>query len=147
MFRFKELLNAFMFVKEEENYRERLITRIRHILEMENVLGELMKKAPKYAPLEFHTAGPVTSAARVDASQTISIPGSNESQKSQESNHSQATIAYKAAAKKDHKSNSIAFASVDDLKAYMRPFYVSHALNLYHFVLPCLTLIYIGSYS
>lgn len=122
MNRFREIINAFIFSKEE-NFRERLISRLRNILELEELLGQLMRQAPKYSPIEFHTTIPVTANSNESSSQMISSPIATESQETIISEQPLGPKTFK----KDHKSSTMKFKSVDELRPYMRAFDVSWA--------------------
>jgi hypothetical protein len=91
-----------MFTKEE-NYRARLVSRLRSILHMEAMLSQLMRLLSNYSPLEFHNIMPVIST---DSQAMASLdPEENK------------------AAKKELKSHaSIKFSNVEDLRPYTRPF-------------------------
>ncbi|KAI9366554.1 Fanconi anemia protein FancD2 nuclease-domain-containing protein [Pilaira anomala] len=117
---FREILNSFMFA-EEDNFRERLVTRLRNILQLEEMLSQLMRQMPMYAPLEFHTTVPVTFANIKNSSQIISSAVSTESQ---ETSCGEQPMGPKLI-KKDHKANTMKFKSVDDLRPYMRAFNVN----------------------
>lgn len=93
-----------MFTREE-NFRARLISRLRSILEMEHLLAQLMKQVSNYAPLEFHHNVPVIT---------------NETMSSLDPEDRMV--------KKETKSHaSIRFANVEELRPYTRAFDVSHS--------------------
>lgn len=96
-----------MFTKEEENYRARLISRLRSIIEMENLLSRLMKQVSNYSPFEFHSIVPV----HVNDSQAMSSldPEENKSVRKEIKSHA-----------------SIKFATVSELRPYTRAFDVSY---------------------
>ncbi|GAA5812259.1 hypothetical protein MFLAVUS_005709 [Mucor flavus] len=112
-----EILNSFMFA-EEDGFRERLVSRLRNILQLEEMLGQLMRQVSTYAPLEFHTTVPVNHTSVKNSSQIISSAVSSESQEMACSEH---TPGPKAVIK-EHKSSTMKFKSVDDLRPYMRAF-------------------------
>lgn len=118
--RFREIINAFMF-SQEDKFRERLISRLRNILELEESLGKLLRQAPKYAPIEFHTTAPVSTISNKSSTQIISSPVAQESQETATSEQ----LLEQKAPKMDHKSNTTKFKSVDELRPYMRAFHVS----------------------
>ncbi|KAI8054182.1 Fanconi anaemia protein FancD2 nuclease-domain-containing protein [Gilbertella persicaria] len=109
---FRELLNAFMFTKEEENYRTRLISRLRNVLEMEQLLSQLMQQLANYVPLEFQQT---SSAAFEDSSQ---ITRNEESQETSAK-----------PAKKTAKTSIMKISSVNELRPYMRAFHI-HLLEI-----------------
>lgn len=134
---FREILNAFIFTSDN-NEKLRLVTRLRQILELENILTKLLSQVPKYAPLEFHTAVHSTSADRNrHSTQIISSPSSVASQDTA----SNETLGQKST-KKDHKSSTIAFASVNELRPYMRAFNVSNRFLLFIFILLLNTILF-----
>lgn len=118
---FKELLNAFMFITEEENHQSRLITRLRNILLMESILEQLMGQVSNYAPLEFHTnsnsmeiikhttaalsIGDNTSQSTVEESQSLPKPKTSNAINNNSRSHSNAKI-----------------NSIQDLRSYTRAF-------------------------
>lgn len=106
---------------EEDGFRERLVSRLRNILQLEEMLGQLMRQVSTYAPLEFHTTVPVNHTSVKNSSQIISSAVSSESQEMACSEH---TPGPKAVIK-EHKSSTMKFKSVDDLRPYMRAFSVS----------------------
>lgn len=106
---------------EEDNFRERLVTRLRNILQLEEMLSQLMRQMPTYAPLEFHTTVPVTFNNTKNSSQMISSAVSTESQ---ETSCGEQPMGPKVI-KRDHKVSTMKFKSVDDLRPYMRAFNVS----------------------
>ncbi|KAI8067238.1 Fanconi anaemia protein FANCD2 [Thamnidium elegans] len=121
---FREILNSFMFA-EEDGFRERLVSRLRNMLQLEEMLGHLMRQIPTYAPLEFHTTVPVNLTTVKNSSQIISSAVSSESQETACSEHAPGP----KAVIKDHKTSTMKFKSVDDLRPYMRAFSV-HLLEL-----------------
>ncbi|CAO3636846.1 unnamed protein product [Mucor hiemalis] len=115
---FKAVLNAFIFSKEE-NYRTRLIARLRNILELENILSNMLVQTPKYVPLEFHATAASTDRNRL-SSQLFNSPSPNISQEIAINEN----VGQKVP-KKDHKSTTMAFASVSELRPYMRAFNIN----------------------
>ncbi|OBZ85627.1 Fanconi anemia group D2 protein [Choanephora cucurbitarum] len=111
---FRELLNAFMFTKEEENFRTRLITRLRNIIEMEQLMSQLMQQLPNYVPLEFQQTHSV-------AIEETALQIARFSKDSPEPTNK--------AVKKATKSSHIKFGSIVDLRAYMRAFEI-HLLEM-----------------
>lgn len=105
----------------EDRFRERVISRFRSILELEELLKQLLKQAPRYAPVEFHTTVPALKISHTSSSQIISSLGARESQETISSEQS----ALKTF-KKDHKSSTMKFKSVDELRPFMRAFHVSY---------------------
>ncbi|KAI9263884.1 Fanconi anemia protein FancD2 nuclease-domain-containing protein [Helicostylum pulchrum] len=121
---FREILNSFMFA-EEDGFRERLVSRLRNILQLEEMLGQLTRLVPTYSPLEFHTTVPVNHTTFKNSSQMISSAASSESQETACSEH----VPGPKAVIKEHKTSTMKFKSVDDLRPYMRAFSV-HLLEL-----------------
>ncbi|KAI8368444.1 Fanconi anaemia protein FANCD2 [Choanephora cucurbitarum] len=111
---FRELLNAFMFTKEEENFRTRLITRLRNIIEMEQLMSQLMQQLPNYVPLEFQQTHSV-------AIEETALQIARFSKDSPEPTNK--------VVKKSTKSSHIKFGSIVDLRAYMRAFEI-HLLEM-----------------
>lgn len=109
-----------MFSREDK-FRERLISRFRSILELEELLQRLLKQSPRYAPVEFHATAPALNISHKSSSQIISSLGTHESQETATSEPSLGQKAFK----KDHKSSTMKFKSVDELRPYMRAFHVS----------------------
>ncbi|KAI9470627.1 MAG: Fanconi anemia protein FancD2 nuclease-domain-containing protein [Benjaminiella poitrasii] len=119
---FRELLNAFMFTKEE-NYRIRIISRLRSILEMENLLSNLMELAQNYAPLEFHNVSPIIFDEQGHTSNNQIISSSIASSEEEGSS----TLRVKSP--KKEKSHTVKFGSVHDIRPYMRAFRI-HILEI-----------------
>ncbi|KAI8640921.1 Fanconi anaemia protein FancD2 nuclease-domain-containing protein [Parasitella parasitica] len=119
---FKQLLNAFMFSTEEENYQARLFERLRNILLMESLLEQLMKKVPNYVPLEFHTIDTI----KMTTATTLLAIGDNTSQSTlDETTRTKSSNGNIAA--KPH--TNIKLSSIQDLRSYTRAFDV-HVLEL-----------------
>lgn len=97
-----------MFTKEEDNFRTRLITRLRNIIELEQFMSQLMQQLPSYIPLEFQQ----TPTATVEES-ALQIAKSRDS-----------PDLNSKTSKKVTKSSNIKFGSIIDLRAYMRAFEV-----------------------
>ncbi|CEP15345.1 hypothetical protein [Parasitella parasitica] len=120
---FKELLNAFMFSTEEENYRTRLIERLRNILLMESLLEHLMKQVPNYAPLEFYNIDTM----KTTTANTAFTIGDNTSQSTVDETTKKKSNNSNNTAVKPHAS--IKLSSIQDLRSYTRAFDV-HVLEL-----------------
>ncbi|KAI8991036.1 Fanconi anaemia protein FancD2 nuclease-domain-containing protein [Mycotypha africana] len=117
---FRELLNAFMY-SEEENFRERLIARLRSILCMENSLNQLMRQLPTYVPLEFHITLSTATEDIADMNRGTQIITAEDA--TEESTVEQPTSITKKVQKRDSKaSHNLSFSSMDDLRPYLRPF-------------------------
>ncbi|KAI7899702.1 Fanconi anaemia protein FANCD2 [Cokeromyces recurvatus] len=114
---FRELLNAFMFTKEE-NYRVRIISRLRSILKMETLLNQLMEQVPNYAPLEFHNVSPTNLD---EHSNQIISAGVGEGEDSMNTKSI-----------KKEKAHTIRFGTVNEIKPYMRAFCI-HILEIFKY--------------
>lgn len=106
---------------EEDGFRERLVSRLRNMLQLEDMLNQLMRQVPVYAPLEFHTTVPVNVSNMKNSTQIIS---SAVSTGSQDTVSSEQTVGPKSVIK-DHKTSTMKFKNVDELRPYMRAFGVS----------------------
>lgn len=118
---FKELLNAFMFITEEDNHQSRLITRLRNILLMESLLEQLMSQVPNYAPLEFHTSNnSMDTMKRTTAALSI---GDNASQSTVEESQSHPKPKTSNSTNNNSKSHSnTKINSIQELRLYTRAF-------------------------
>jgi hypothetical protein len=113
-----------MFSKEE-SYQTGLVTRLRHVLQLEGVLDQLMDQAREYAPLEFHNTVPVSLDTNNKNTQIISSPVSNTETQDNEGTQSTVATTSKAPAKKENKTTIVKFGSVNDIRPYTRAFHVS----------------------
>lgn len=123
-YRFKELLNAFMFSKEEE-YQSRLVARLRHVLQLEIVLDKLMDQIHSYAPLDFHNTVPVSFDINNINSQLISSTAPTTESQDNDGTQNTVVTTSKPQVKKENKTTVVKFGSVDDIRPYTRAFHVS----------------------
>jgi uncharacterized membrane protein YcgQ (UPF0703/DUF1980 family) len=113
-----------MFSKEE-NYQTRLVTRLRHVLQLETVLDEMMVQNRGYTPLEFHNTVPVSFDTDNRNTQIISNTAANTESQDDNSTQATAAISNKTSAKKENKTTVVKFASVNDIRPFTRAFHVS----------------------